>query len=115
VHNSRWDALQPAGRAETVSADICAAGRGKSRHTAQIAQNDGMKIARIAPGLLYLCFPASDDRTEKIRISGNNKLMVLSLLFFNRSTRRARYQTLRHLRPDILWYCYMCIYSIYDR
>lgn len=50
VHNSRWDAVQPAGAAETVTADICAAVRSKSRHTAQIAQNDGMKIARIAPG-----------------------------------------------------------------
>lgn len=78
VHNSRWDALQPAGRAETVSADICAAGRSKSRHKAQNAQNDGMKIARIAPGLIYLCFPASDDRTEKIRISGNNMLIFSS-------------------------------------
>lgn len=82
VHGRRWDAVQPAGAAETVTADICAAGRIKSRHKAQIAQNDGMKIARIAPGLLYLCFPASDDRTEKIRISGNNKLMVLSLRVF---------------------------------
>jgi hypothetical protein len=74
-HNSRSDALRLAGAAETVTADICAAGRRKSRHTAQISQNDGMKIARIAPGLLYLCFPASDDRTEKIRISGNKILI----------------------------------------
>jgi hypothetical protein len=75
VHNSRWDAVQPAGAAETISADICADGCRICRHTAQIAQNDGMKIARIAPGLIYLCFPASDDRTEKIRISGNNMLI----------------------------------------
>ena len=75
VHGRRWDAVQPAGRAGTVAAGICAAGHSKSRHTAQIAQNDGMKIARIAPGLLYLCFPASDDRTEKIRISGNKILI----------------------------------------
>lgn len=75
VHGRRWGAVQPAGAAETVTADICAAGRIKSRHKAQIAQNDGMKIARIAPGLLYLCFPASDDRTEKIRISGNKTLI----------------------------------------
>jgi hypothetical protein len=75
VHGRRRDAVQPAGTAETVTADICAAGRIKSRHTSQIAQNDGMKIARIAPGLIYLCFPASDDRTEKIRISGNNMLI----------------------------------------
>ena len=54
VHGRRWDAVQPAGRTETVSADICAAGHGKSRHAAQIAQNDGMKIARIAPGFGYL-------------------------------------------------------------
>ena len=50
VHGRRWDAVQPAGTAETVTADICAAGRIKSRHKAQITQNDGMKIARIAPG-----------------------------------------------------------------
>jgi hypothetical protein len=50
-------------------------GAEKAAIKAQIAQNDGMKIARIAPGLLYLCFPASDDRTEKIRISGNNILI----------------------------------------
>jgi hypothetical protein len=75
VHGLRWGALQPAGAAETVTVDICASGCRKCRHKAQIAQNDGMKIARIAPGLIYLCFPASDDRTEKIRISGNNMLI----------------------------------------
>jgi hypothetical protein len=37
VHNSRWDALQPAGRAETVTADICSAGRRKCRHAAHHA------------------------------------------------------------------------------
>ena len=112
-HNSRWDAVQPAGAAETVTADICAAGRRKSRHTAQIAQIDGMKIARIAPGLFYLHFPASDDRIEKIRISGNSMLIVAPP--FNRSMRRAPCRTLRRSRPDILSCCYMCIYSIYDR
>lgn len=76
VHGLRCDALQPAGSAETVTADICAAGRRKSRHTAQIAQIDGIKIARIAPGFGYLCFPASDDRTEKIKMSGNNSCIV---------------------------------------
>ena len=50
VRGRRWDAVQPAGTAETVTADICAAGRSKSRHAAHIEQNDGMKIARIAPG-----------------------------------------------------------------
>ena len=75
VRGRCWDAVQPAGAAETATADICAAGRSKSRHTAQGAQNNGMKIARIAPGFNYLCFPASDDRTEKIRISGNNILI----------------------------------------
>ena len=58
-----------------MAAGICAAWTRKSRHTAQIAQNDGMKIARIAPGFGYLCFPASDDRTEKIKINGNNMLI----------------------------------------
>ena len=78
VHGLRWDAVQPAGAAETVTADICAAGRSKIRHTAHIARNDGMKIARIAPGFSYLCVPASDDRTEKIRINGNNMLIFSS-------------------------------------
>ena len=54
VRGRRWDAVQPAGRAGTVAAGICAAWTWKSRHTAQIAQNDGMKIARIAPGFGYL-------------------------------------------------------------
>jgi hypothetical protein len=54
VRGRCWDALQPAGAAETIAPDICAAGRRKSRHTAQIAQIDGMKIARIAPGFGYL-------------------------------------------------------------
>ena len=100
VHGLRWDAVQPAGSAETVTADICAAGRRKSRHTAQIAKNDGMKIARIAPGFGYLCFPASDDRIEKIRISGKSMLIVAPP-FFNRSMRRAPCQTSRRLRLDI--------------
>ena len=62
VHGRRWDAVQPAGEAETKTADICAAGRSKSRHTAQIAQNDGMKIARIAPG--WVLFVLSCQRRQ---------------------------------------------------